>query len=206
MVEGTQSPAEQTMNGMKTRPSLLLRVRDFRDQKSWDEFVELYGPLVLRYLRRIGVAQQEALDLLQDILEIVVRHIGSFEYDPGKSFRAWLRTIATHRAYRYFRTKKRQPITPGGTTHVQAMHETPNKDDGQGENDWIEQEWRKRRLELALEKSPGPSHGANLAGLPTALRPVSLGKRDRRAVGHGDRSRVYESIAGLEGSRGRGGD
>ena len=96
MAEGSQIADGHDMNGVKTRPSLLLRVRNLRDQKSWDEFVELYSPLVLRYLRRIGVPNQDALDLLQDVLGIVVRHIGSFEYDPGKSFRAWLRTIARH--------------------------------------------------------------------------------------------------------------
>jgi hypothetical protein len=29
-----------------TRPSLLLRVRDSADQEAWQEFAELYGPLI----------------------------------------------------------------------------------------------------------------------------------------------------------------
>ena len=154
-MERTEIVAGSDMNGLKTRPSLLLRVRDLRDQKSWNEFVELYGPLVLRYLRRIGVPPQDAMDLLQDVLQIVVRHIGSFQYDPGKSFRAWLRTIATNRAYRYFWAKNRQPIPWGGTTHLGAIQDVPNRDGGQSDEDWIEEEWQKRRMEVAINKVRG---------------------------------------------------
>ena len=35
-----------------TRPSLLLRLRDHRDDQAWGEFVDLYAPLVYAYARR----------------------------------------------------------------------------------------------------------------------------------------------------------
>jgi RNA polymerase sigma-70 factor (ECF subfamily) len=134
----------------RTPASLLLRVRDFGDQKSWDEFVALYGPIILRYLRRVGVPRQEALDLVQDVLGIIVRHIGSFQYDPGLSFRAWLRKVATNRAYRFFAQQGREPASPGGSSHAAAVQQVPGDD--RAEDELIEQEWRRRRLEMALER------------------------------------------------------
>jgi hypothetical protein len=35
-----------------TRPSLLVRIRDPRDDAAWAEFVDIYGPLVYDYGRR----------------------------------------------------------------------------------------------------------------------------------------------------------
>ena len=138
------------MNRGQTRPSLLLRVRDLQDQESWHEFVELYGPLILRVLLRRGVPWQDAVDLVNDVLLIVARRIRDFEYDPGKSFRAWLAQVTRHRAYRFFLQQARRPRAPGGTDHVMALQETP--DTGDAENELIEAEWRRRRLELAIGK------------------------------------------------------
>lgn len=153
MEEGPVSPEEIAERNPRTRPSLLLRVRDLGDQKSWREFVELYGPVILRYLRRVGVSNQDAPDLVQDVLRIVVQQIGRFEYDAGRSFRAWLRTIATHRAYRHFAQEGRQPPRPGGTDHMAAIERVPVTDEEQ--DALIEAEWRTRRMELAMKQVRG---------------------------------------------------
>src|SRR5205085_1724650 len=116
--EGTRQPGETVMNAMRTRASLLERVKDCHDHASWGEFVELYGPFLLRWLRRSGVAERDAPDLVQDVLRVVIQSIGRFEYDEAKSFRAWLSTIATHRAYRFFAQQGRRPAGSGGTTHA----------------------------------------------------------------------------------------
>ena len=151
MVGEGPNGANSGMNGPRTRPSLLLRLRDFQDRKSWEEFVELYGPLILRYLLHVGVARQEALDLVQDVLWLVVRNIRHFEYDPLRGrFRDWLKTIARNRAYRFFAQRSRRPLTPGGTTHAMAIQETPCEDAAQDE--LIETEWRRRRFELAVKR------------------------------------------------------
>jgi RNA polymerase sigma-70 factor (ECF subfamily) len=152
MVEETpQPPDEPVMSAQRTRASLLIRVKDLSDQASWDEFVLLYGPFLLRCIRRAGVAEQDALDLVHDVLRIVVEQIGKFEYDAGKSFRAWLRTIAKHRAYRFFAQQGRQPAGAGGTSHAEALQELPGGPTAE-DDDWAEAEWRKRVLELALSR------------------------------------------------------
>lgn len=150
MIEEPHDLGKSRFDGDRTRPSLLLRVRDLGDQTSWDEFVVLYGPLILRFLRRIGVAQHDAPDLVQDVLVIVATHIGSFQYDPAKRFRAWLKTVARHRAYRFFTETGRRPITPGASSGVDVIGTAP--DDDNGLDELIEEEWRRRRLEVAIER------------------------------------------------------
>jgi RNA polymerase sigma-70 factor (ECF subfamily) len=141
------------MNAQRTRATLLNRVKDLGDQTSWSEFVDLYGPFLLRCLRRAGVAERDALDLVQDVFRIVVEHIGRFEYDAAKSFRSWLCTIATHRAYRFFARQGRQPAAAGGTSHVEAIEALPAAGEGGGDaDDWVEAEWRKRLLERAMTR------------------------------------------------------
>jgi len=134
-----------------TRPSLLLRIRDFRDGESWQQFVDLYRPMIIRYLRGIGVGEDDALDLAQEVLQIVLRRIHAFAYDPlvGK-FRGWLRKVTVNRARRHFLEKRRQFLSPGGTGVHQALQQVPDAS-GDMDEHW-ERQWRTRCLEVAMEK------------------------------------------------------
>ena len=51
-----------------TRPSLLVRLRDSRDEQAWGEFVEIYRPLVYRLARRRGLQDADALELVQEVM------------------------------------------------------------------------------------------------------------------------------------------
>jgi len=135
----------------ETRASLLLRVRNLQDEESWREFLDLYGPLILRYLGKLGIFAHDAQDLLQDVMQILIRRLPTFEYDPQKgSFRNWLCTVTTNRARRFFREKQRRDVPHGGTSNVQMVEGLP--DDGPGITEIWEDEWRRRRLEAAMEK------------------------------------------------------
>ena len=37
--------------------------------------------------------EQDAADLVQDVLIVLMRKLPEFHYQPGKSFRGWLRTV-----------------------------------------------------------------------------------------------------------------
>ena len=81
----------------ETSASLLHRLRVEPDAVSWQRIVVLYTPLVQGWLRRHFVQLQDAEDLTQDVLGVVVREIKHFEHNqrPG-AFRAWLRTITVN--------------------------------------------------------------------------------------------------------------
>src|SRR6476659_5999706 len=87
-----------------TRASLVLRLRDPRDEAAWREFVDLYGPLVYGFLRKQGLQDADAADLGQEVLGAVAGAVGRLEYDPQRgSFRNWLFTVV-----RRSLTKRRQ--------------------------------------------------------------------------------------------------
>src|ERR1700684_4313721 len=77
-----------------TRASLLVRLRDPRDEAAWTLFVDLYTPLVYGYARKQGLQDADAADLSQDVLIAVAGAVGRLEYDPRRGcFRNWLFTV-----------------------------------------------------------------------------------------------------------------
>ena len=84
----TSSPPE-------TRDSLILRLQDANDIVAWDEFAEIYAPVVYRSARRIGLQSADADDVVQEVLAAVARSVKDWiaRSDRG-AFRAWLFRIA----------------------------------------------------------------------------------------------------------------
>ena len=80
-----------------TPVSLLERLRQPSDTLAWDRFVRLYTPLLYHWLRRTGLQEADAADLVQDVLTVLVTKLPEFVYDRGKRFHGWLRTLAVNR-------------------------------------------------------------------------------------------------------------
>jgi RNA polymerase sigma-70 factor (ECF subfamily) len=77
-----------------TSASLLERLRRPGERQAWDRFVELYTPFLFYWARRVGLQGEEADDLVQDVFTTLLGKLPEFVYDPSRSFRAWLRTVA----------------------------------------------------------------------------------------------------------------
>jgi RNA polymerase sigma-70 factor (ECF subfamily) len=83
---------------MQTSPTLLNRLRNTDDREAWERFVEIYSPVLYRWARRSGLADQDACDLLQDVFLLLFEKLPEFTYDPQKGrFRGWLRTVASNK-------------------------------------------------------------------------------------------------------------
>jgi RNA polymerase sigma-70 factor (ECF subfamily) len=85
---------------LTTSASLLERLRQ-PDDNAWDRYVALYAPLLHRWAGRLGLQDADAADLVQDTLGVLLRELPGFDYDPGRSFRGWLRTVLVHRWHRW---------------------------------------------------------------------------------------------------------
>ncbi|MFO0936375.1 MAG: sigma-70 family RNA polymerase sigma factor [Gemmataceae bacterium] len=83
--------------GAETSASLLLQIRDARNQGAWETFTSVYEPLIRGYCTRKGLQHADASDVAQEVMSRVSRAMQSFEYKPERGrFRHWLGTITAN--------------------------------------------------------------------------------------------------------------
>lgn len=92
-----------------TSVSLLQRLRSSDAEQAWERFVGLYTPLMDYWVRKIGVPASDAPDLVQNVFATLVKELPRFQYNRGKSFRDWLRTVTLNSARDYFRRTAARP-------------------------------------------------------------------------------------------------
>jgi RNA polymerase sigma-70 factor (ECF subfamily) len=138
-----------------TRLSLLVRLRDARDDRAWAQFVELYAPLVFGFARKHGLQEADAADLTQDVLQAVSGGIRRLDYDPRRgSFRGWLFTVVRNKLRNFLATACRQPGRGTGDTDAQhRLLELPAREDDQSA--WWDQEYERRVFAWAAEQARG---------------------------------------------------
>src|SRR6266513_4022737 len=104
-----------------TRVTLLTQLRqDPSDQAGWDEFIERYGRHIYRWCRQWKLQDADAEDVTQNILVKLTQKLRAFAYDPSRSFRGWLKTVA-HHAWRDFEDSRRHARPAAGDRRVQAL-------------------------------------------------------------------------------------
>jgi len=124
-----------------TRSSLLQRVCDPRDAKSWSEFDGIYRPLLTRYARQRNLDAESAEDVAQQCLAAVSAKIGQFE--KRRSFRAWLRGMVDHKVADHLE-KQRRHAHAGDDRLQDAAAAAPAPHEA-----W-EREWNQSLLQLLL--------------------------------------------------------
>jgi RNA polymerase sigma-70 factor (ECF subfamily) len=133
-----------------TRASLLVRLRDPRDEAAWREFLDLYAPLLYHYARKQGLQDADAVDLSQEVVSAVAGAIGRLEYDPQRgSFRGWLFTVVRRKLSNWRRAQKHRPQGSGDTATHRQLEQAPAA--GGTEADW-EAEWQERVYAWASEE------------------------------------------------------
>ena len=104
-----------------TRISLLTQLRkDPSDPAGWDEFVERYGRHIYRWCRQWKLQDADAEDVTQNILVKLTQKLRAFAYDPSRSFRGWLKTVA-HHAWRDFEDSRRHVQPTAGDSQAQGL-------------------------------------------------------------------------------------
>ena len=104
-----------------TRITMLTRLRQApSDKASWDEFVERYGRHIYRWCRQWKLQDADAEDVTQDVLVKLTQKLRAFAYDPSRSFRGWLKTVA-HHAWRDFEDGRRRPQPVAGDGQVEEL-------------------------------------------------------------------------------------
>lgn len=114
-----------------TDASLLAHVQA-DDARAWEQFVELYGPLLYSWARRGGLTNEDAADVTQESFLAIARAISRFDpRTPNGSLRGWLWTIVGNKI-RDLQRERPPAAGLGGTDFqrlVQSWPEEPPSDD-----------------------------------------------------------------------------
>ncbi len=148
--------SEDPISTLRTRATLLARVRRWEDAASWQEFDRLYRRLVYGIARRAGLPHAEAEDVTQDVFKCVAETIHQFEPQPGPGkFRGWLLRLTRWRIADKFnqRPKGEHQGSSGGSdgtmTRTPAIERVPDPTDSDAE---FEREWQRHLLDAASER------------------------------------------------------
>ena len=115
----------------ETSATLLERLNDRSDSVAWRRLVDLYSPLIKAWLRHHGVSANDAEDLTQDVLGVVVREVSRFRHNGrAGAFRTWLRTITTNCLRQSLRSRRLrfEPASPPDLVALLDQLEDPASD------------------------------------------------------------------------------
>jgi RNA polymerase sigma-70 factor (ECF subfamily) len=113
---------------METSVSLLERLADAPTDDDWRRLHHLYRPLLRTWVARVGVPASDVEDLVQEVLLVVIRKVGGFEWRGKGAFRAWLRTILANKMGDYFSKQKHLPTATGDSDFLRRLDELESPD------------------------------------------------------------------------------
>lgn len=105
-----------------TSLTLLDRLQQ-QDPPAWHRFVDIYKPLISRWLARSPLQGADLDDLIQDVLKIVVEKLPEYERRREGSFRAWLRVVTTNCLRGHWRSEKYRPLATGDSDFLKQLQE-----------------------------------------------------------------------------------
>jgi RNA polymerase sigma-70 factor (ECF subfamily) len=142
---------------IRTRTTLIKRLKDWRDQASWQDFFDTYWKLIYSVALKSGLTDTESQDVVQETMFSIAKQMPDFQYDRSLgSFKGWLLKLTRWRITDQYR--KRDPVrhtrsTPdehgSGDDPLDSVADAAHVD---LEALW-EQEWRKSLLETAVTKA-----------------------------------------------------
>jgi RNA polymerase sigma-70 factor (ECF subfamily) len=119
-----------TWTDQRTSATLLARLQESDiDQEAWAEFVRRYGPRVYRWCRNWRLQEADAQDVTQAVLTRLVVRLRDFRYDPARSFRAYLRSVAGYVWRDLIDQRQKAGAGRGDTTYLESLGQVAARDD-----------------------------------------------------------------------------
>jgi len=92
----------------QTRKSLIARLDNWEDQRTWDDFYKTYWKLIYAVGLKAGLRSEEAFDVVQETILSIAKQSKKNMYDPEKgSFKSWLMNMTRWRINDQFRKRKK---------------------------------------------------------------------------------------------------
>ena len=155
--EADKERQEMLQHGFaKTRKSLIARLDDWEDQRTWDDFYQTYWRLIYSVGLKSGLRSEEAFDCVQETILSIAKQSKKKMYDPEQgSFKTWLMNMTRWRINDQFRKRKKDTAMYGfGEDDGRKTAIIDRIEDPKGETlDRIwDVEWKQNLAEAALEK------------------------------------------------------
>lgn len=135
----------------ETRHSLIQRLQDGGDNAAWEEFASIYRPVIVRIALRKQMQFDDAEDLAQQVLLLVLKNINKWKSDPARArFRTWLQTVVRNATMNALSRRPKDQAS-GGTDSLQQLHQRPDKADSLS----FDLEWQRETLRWVAHQVRG---------------------------------------------------
>jgi RNA polymerase sigma-70 factor (ECF subfamily) len=136
-----------------TQPSLLVRLKNPRDDAAWREFDAKYRDLILRYCNARGLQHWDAEDIRQIVLLRLSQALGGgFRYQPSMGrFRSYLGCVVRNAIWSF---QSRPKASSGAVREVMnpdLIEQVAQSESLQEDQLW-EEEWRHHHLRRATRQ------------------------------------------------------
>ena len=138
----------------RTRKSLIARLENWEDQRTWDEFYQTYWRLIYSVGLKAGLRSEEAFDVVQETILSIAKQSKKRLYDPEQgSFKTWLMNMTRWRINDQFRKRKKDTAMAGGEWDNERKTDVIDRfEDPKGDllaRMW-DVEWKKNLADAAL--------------------------------------------------------
>jgi len=148
-------PGQTAISEIPTRETLLMRLKNWSDNSSWQAFFDTYWELIYHAAVRAGLTDAEAQDVVQETVISVCKSMPGFDYkSQNGSFKGWLLRLTHWRVNDQLR-KRQKKIKPRDKRKTSLRTDTlANVPEPLGpvlDRVWDE-EWEKALLDAAISK------------------------------------------------------
>ncbi len=161
----TEAPARKRARGNKaghpqTRKTLIERLDNWEDRRSWDEFYRTYAGFVFNVACKAGLTEAEASDAVQETFLGVAKHLQKKKFDTSiGSFKSFLMNQARWRIMDQLRNRKKETANPRSNFGMPdaddrrtATIDRYSNPEGETLEKLWDREWQSNLLDLALRR------------------------------------------------------
>ena len=130
---------------------MILRLKEPQDAEAWEEFVELYMPVIQRIARSVGLNSSDAEDPCQEVLIRLSTAVEKWNPDQsGATFKGWLYHVARNTLLNYVKSQNVRR-----RNHLQFVNDQGWLARGNDPESYIDLEFAKQLFVVAANKIKG---------------------------------------------------
>lgn len=95
--------AEDKKDVLKTRQTLLEKIRDKYDENSWEDFVYYYKNFIYMLCRRMKLSHHDSEEVVQKVLIVIWNKLPEFKYDKNQKFKGWLYRVTRNNVRDFYK-------------------------------------------------------------------------------------------------------